>query len=189
LILGATLAAVVISVTSYYGHFSDSYASLLRARRSAVAAPSSSGVQTETEAPPTAPRQLKSLAGWPRIENAARLAVVSIGWPLVALALVGGWRLIAEKRRDRVVWALVAWTAAGCAFWILGAVAPDSGGNQRYADEFIGRAVHVASPAAVVSAAYGVAWAWQSGLGMRAAACAAALVTLVQAARHWASWF
>ncbi len=86
-----------------------------------------------------------------------RLAGRSSCWPLPERwhAWRAGWR-------DRLSLAVGAWALAFVAFMMLGIAAPVDAANQRYAVEFVGRAVYATYPAAVLLAARGGAWAWRT---------------------------
>ena len=123
-----------------------------------------------------------------RIGNALGLVGDALGWPILALGLIGLWRVVAHRESDRVVWAVMAWGVAGALFVAAGIVLPGGVGHQRQAIEFIARAAYAASPAILVLAGRGAVWSWQAAPPLRAAVVVLGVLTLLPAIRQWISW-
>jgi hypothetical protein len=85
-LLIATLASSAIAVAGYYGHFMDVYKDALRVRTGAAAA----------AAPVPAPSEIRgqTAASLPmRVADAVQRSGTWVGWPLLILGSVGGWRI------------------------------------------------------------------------------------------------
>jgi hypothetical protein len=183
----ALAIAVAASVLLYYGRseFFDAYKSVRGAQ-----VESAGRVQTDAAADTRLAEGAIPVMSLPaRVASAAGLTGDALGWPIVALALLGLWRVLAERSGDRLVWAIAAWAAASGAFFVFGIVAPGGVGHQRQAMEFIARAVFAGSPAAIVLAGYGGVWAWRAGGPLRVAAAGSLALTTYIAGRIWISWW
>jgi hypothetical protein len=164
-VLIAAVVALLLAVALYYAHFGSVYrphiekalAPITGAPR-AEAAPMPSGVSPERKAPPL---QLGVKGAWDQTRG-------SLGWPIILLALAGGWRLLARRQADRLVLGLCAWMIACALFLGWSAVRTVEPLYVQDAWEFIGRVELATSPAAAVLAACGALWAWRSGLALRA---------------------
>jgi hypothetical protein len=189
----AAVLAVAASVAIYYGRpqFWDAYKSAGTAR--ADAAPAASSDQS-SEAIGAGPGQRLAEGAIPtanlssRVTGALGLVTDALGWPIISLAVVGLWRVRADRLTGRVMWAIGGWSLACGAFLIFGVLAPGGVGHQRQAMEFIARATYAGSPAAIALAAVGVAWAWERSAGLRIAACAVVGAAVVSAALQWLAW-
>lgn len=190
----ATLAAVLCSVVLYWSHFTDVYAKQLARVGSGVA-------DTAKESPPTSVADVRNrepdtgtglgrtyipLSG--RVAGAISQTVANIGWPILTLACVGLWRVWKERRRDPLVFALIAWGGVALAFVLFSVLSATDIRYQQDAWEFIGRVEHATYPAAVVLAAYGAAWAWRAGNVFRAASALLLLCAVSLGARQWWGW-
>ena len=111
-----------------------------------------------------------------------------IGWPILLPAVVGLWRSIADRSRDRATLAVMAWAVA-CAAFLGVAVMRVDAPFQRYAAEFFGRVLLATFPAAVVLAARGTAWMWHHGATGRIASALLLLCAVVLGTPHWIVWF
>lgn len=186
-ILAALVMAAALSVGLYYGRseFYDAYRSIRSTQaEKPVPAP---GAGPETGAR-LAEGAVPTMTLPARIGSAAGLVGDALGWPIVALALVGLWRVTADREGDRLVWAIAAWALAGGVFVVAGIVLPGGVGHQRQAIEFIARAAYAASPAVLILAGRGAIWSWQTGLPLRLAAVVLGGLALVPAVRTWINW-
>ena len=183
-VLMATMLALVFSVASYYGHFSEVFATFDRVRARTVAA-----VPT-ADAPATADiaaaRESKPFGA--RVAGAMSLGARAVGWPIVVLALAGAWRLQREGARDRLGLVLAASFGAYLAFVAIAVATPVEPRFQRYTDEFIDRVNYLTAPVAVILSARAVSWAWSAGWPQRTAAVLLMLAAGISAARAWLAW-
>jgi hypothetical protein len=182
-IAGVTIAAAIVAVVLYYGHFVDVYKDALRVRANTTA----SAVQTG-DAARVASERSSILPLTSRITNAIGFALAMIGWPIVLLALIGVWRSAVDGLRDRASLAVLAWAIA-CAVFLGVAVMRVDAPFQRYAGEFFGRVLLATFPAAVVLAARGTAWAWNYGLPTRLASAVVVVCAAVIGLQSWMAWF
>lgn len=171
----ATIAAVIIAVLLYYRHFGEAYKTLAQIRAGAAAAPVAA-------AAPASPSLLN------RVGSAASIAAWAMGWPILVLAAVGGWRLWADGARDRLTRTI--WAAAACfsALFVAGVLSPVDPAYRRYLVEFVARAALAALPAVAVLSARGGSWLWRSQLIGRAALALLAGAAFWLAAREWLGW-
>ncbi len=173
-ILLATIVAAVLAVVLYYGHFPEVYASINGAR-----------------APIQNPEGGVAAQAIPfnvRVLDALRYGWRDVGWPILVLAAIGLWRLLADRARDRLTLTLAAWGVAYVVFVAVGTLSPVNTRYERYAAEFISRVDFAIYPAAVVLAARGALWLWRRGLAGRAAAATLCLGAGVIAFRIWVRW-
>jgi hypothetical protein len=168
-ILTATVAAAVLAVVLYYGHFGDVYATARNA-----GAP----IDTAMAAPSFVSRAL----------DAARYGVQDVGWPIVVLAGVGLWRIAADRSLDRLTLTLAGWAGAYVVFAALGTLSPVNARYERYAAEFISRVDFATYPAVVVLAARGGLWIWRRGPAGRVVVLALWFSAAVIGYQHWARW-
>ena len=180
-VLVAAGLALVLAVGLYYGHFGSVYRPHIEnawaavtgtARVDAPPSAAASGPPREELARKTSPLQLG-------VRGALDQTRGSLGWPILVLALAGTWRLVAGRRADRLVLGLGAWVLA-CAIFLGWSVVRTV--DPRYVQdawEFIGRVELATSPAAAILAAFGVTWAWRSGVALRA------MSALLVAAAAW----
>jgi hypothetical protein len=188
-IVAALVMAAALSVALYYGRaeFYDAYRSIRSTQaEQPVAVPDVSG--SDTGGARLAEGALPTMTLTARIGNAAGLVGDALGWPILALALLGLWRVIADREGDRLVWAVAAWALAGSVFVVAGIVLPGGVGHQRQAIEFIARAAYAASPGVLVLAGRGAIWSWQAGLPLRGAVVILGGLALLPAVRTWISW-
>ncbi len=184
IVLG-TVAAGVLSVVLYYGHFGDVYMRVLQSRLTPPATASEPApVIVSGSGEPEVPA-----AGWVstvglRVGDAAALTVGTIGWPILILALVGLWRSRVDGL-DRLLLVCGGWGLTWAVFTALGIAAPVDTQNQRFAGEFVGRVVYTTSPAAALLGARGGAWAWRRGPILRGAAAVVVLAAGAIGARAW----
>jgi hypothetical protein len=182
----AAIAAAVLSIGLYWGHFPDTYRTLARVRSDARAASiTTPGRDAGAPVTPSAADRT-SLSG--RFAYAMTLAPRDFGWPMLVAALIGVWRLLADRRRDRLSIAIAAWAAVHLVFFTFGVVVPVNVRYERYAAEFIGRVELATYPGLVLLAAVGLAWMWRTGRAGRIAALAlvAALAHIVSG--FWLHW-
>jgi hypothetical protein len=173
-ILLATVLAAVLAMVLYYGHFPEVYASINGAR-APIENPVGGGA---AQAIPFSVRVLDALRyGWR-----------DVGWPMLVLAAIGLWRLLADRARDRLTLTLAAWGVAYIVFVAVGTLSPVNTRYERYAAEFISRVDFAIYPAAVVLAARGALWLWRRGLAGRAAAASLCLGAGVLAFQIWVRW-
>ena len=157
-VLMAAVLALLLAVVLYYAHFGSVYrphiekalAPITGAPR-AVAAPVPPSASPERKATPL---QLGVKGAWDQTRG-------SLGWPIILLALAGGWQLLARRRADRLVLGLGAWMIACALFLGWSAVRTVEPLYVQDAWEFIGRVELATSPAAAVLAACGALWAWR----------------------------
>jgi hypothetical protein len=114
--------------------------------------------------------------------------VASIGWPILLLAALGAWRVVAGRLRDRLVCLLAAWGLVCLVFVGVSVIAPAGVKYQQDAWEFIGRIEHATYPAAVILAARGAIWAWRAGTAWRAASFVLMLAAVVTGVHAWTAW-
>jgi hypothetical protein len=136
-VLVASVAACVLAVALYYGHFGETY-------RSEFARITS---ETAHNAPD---------AGGRTIADRARVvpwhAGLYIGLPTLLLASVGAGSLFRQRARDRLTLALLGWGTACLGFLALGILTPV---DMRY---------YLASiPALALTGAAGASWLWDRG--------------------------
>ena len=182
--VAGTVIAAVIAVAAYYGHFGDVYRDALRVRAQTAATPT-----PPADAPP-AEGQLKYRTFTPlhvRIADALVLSARSVGWALVVLAAAGAWRVWLQVPRDRLLCAVLAWLVTYLVFFAVGVMRVDTQ-YQRYSYEFVGRAAFATYPAVVILAAYGAAWAWRAGGGLRVASAALLFAAVVLGVQNWLQW-
>jgi hypothetical protein len=175
----ATAVAIAIAVALYYRHFGDAYRTLAHIRAEAVAsAPPTSAVGASAASP--------SLSS--RVGDAATITARAIGWPLLILAALGGWRLFADSARDRLTRTIVASAACFVVLFVVGITSPVDPSYRRYLVEFVARAALAALPAIAIVAARGGSWLWRSHLAGRAALALLGCATFWLAAREWLGW-
>ncbi len=190
----ATTIGLVLSVVLYWGHFGDLYKARL-----AHLGDASPSTLAETRSPatvkaaavdggsgePVLGREPVSLGR--RVSDAASQTVRNFGWPILVLAVAGLWPLV-RGGRDRLVFALAAWSVVWLAFVGFSVLTPADKGYQRDAWEFIGRIEHITSPAAVILAAIGATWAWRAGRVARVAATVLMIAAVAAGVRAWVGW-
>jgi hypothetical protein len=133
----ATVAASVISIVAYYGHFMDTY----RTQFARI------GHETATGAPVVGHRTIAD-----RFDAVPYFLNICFGIPALTLAAMGGVHLWRRASIDRLTLAIVGWLLGCAAFLILGILTPV---DMRY--------YLAAIPAVAVLASAGAAAAWRSG--------------------------
>jgi hypothetical protein len=194
-VLVATIVAAVVSVALYWGHFGEVYSAQVARMRASPsgsvgdARPREPATQAET-APgagePMLGRDTIPLRG--RAVSALGQTLANIGWPILVLAAVGAWRVIAERRRDPLVRAVLAWGTVCVAFVAFSVLSASDRRYQQDAWEFIGRVEHATYAAAVVLAGYGAAWGWRRSATTSATTTVAVAAAAILAARAWLGW-
>lgn len=190
-IAAVTVAAALFAVLAYYGRFAEVYKSLDRVAGRSVAAVATA---------PAAPEAVKGAASPPprggptpavpvRAATAIAEGVRAIGWPIVLLAVLGAWRVVAGRWRDRLSLALLAWVATCAVFLLFAVVAPVEDQFYRYMIEFIGRVYLATWPAFVILAGLGVSWAWRARGVSRVAAALLVAWACGIGAQQWLGWF
>jgi hypothetical protein len=174
-VLAATTMAAVLAGVLYYGHFGDAYRTLARVRSEAAVA---GATPADAAVPTPAPV---------RVARALTITARDMGWPILALAAIGAFRL-RTARRDPLTLMLGAMTIAYVIFTAFGAIVPVSAGFERQAAEFLSRVNLATYPGAVIAAAYGAAWMLRDGLAARLAAIALIGLGVAAASREWYSW-
>ena len=143
-VLGASLAAFVVAVALYYGHFGETY----RAEFARISS------ETAQNAPDAGGRTM-----FDRLASVPRSLSLYIGVPMLMLAAIGSWSLFHRGARDRLTLALLGWAIACLAFLALGILTPV---DMRY---------YLASiPALALTGAAGASWLWAHGGAARYAA-------------------
>ncbi len=178
-----TVVSAVLAVILYYGHFGEVYKTALRVRANAAAVESRARSEA-TAVPPATPSPSLGV----RITTAVRSAIGVTGWPIVLLGIIGVWRSVVDRSRDRATCAVVAW-AAVCLIFLGVAVMRVDAPFQRYAAEFFGRVLLATCPAAAILAARGAAWAWNYRPPTRLASALLVGWAAVLGIQNWAVWF
>ena len=178
-----TIVSAILAVILYYGHFGEVYKTALRVRANAPVAES----QTQSDATAVPPATQSPSLGV-RITTAVRSAIGFTGWPIVLLGIVGVWRSVVDRSRDRATLAVVAWAVA-CLVFLGVAVMRVDAPFQRYAAEFFGRVLLATSPAIVILAARGASWGWRQGTTARIASGMLVMGCVALAGRAWIVWF
>ncbi len=185
-ILLAAVLATVFSVVSYYGRFGDAYSTLQRVRSSAAVTQSVTPDAKDERSPRPAPAPGLPLPE--RVWRAAGLLAQDAGWPVLLLAMAGGWRMWIVRDRERLrLWVYGA-ALTYLVFVLFSVAAPVEPRFQRYTDEFISRLDFATLPAIVVMAAWGAAWAWGRGIGPRLAAVALLGAAATIGVQRWLHW-
>ncbi len=180
-IVVATVLAACFAVGSYYAHFPEVYAALGRVT---AAAPPTTEPGPSTAAPDAA---RPSLTMGARAVRAADLGAAGIGWPLIALAIVGAW-VAWRAPRDRLSLALGGMGVSFAVFLMFRVIAPVDARYQRYADEFIERLYYATLPAIAILAGLAAARGWRGGVAWRLASTAGLAAAAVLGIRQWLSW-
>jgi hypothetical protein len=172
-VFAAAMLAAVLAVGMYWGHFADTYRTLARVR---------------AEAPVATVVSAHAASFATRLGGALRLGYVDVGWPLLVFGLVGAWRVVAERRRDRLTLAIAAWTVAYLVFLAVAVLAPVNEGYERYAAEFVGRVDLAVYPGLVALAALGATWLWRAGVSGRLVTAAVGTGAAVVGFQFWIRW-
>lgn len=136
-VLVAAVAALVLSVGLYYGHFGDTY-------RTEIAR---LGAETAAAAPDAGGRGIGA-----RLGSVPRYLNEYLGLPGLALASIGAWRLWRQGARDRLTLSAAAWGTSCALFLALGILTPL---DMRY---------YLASiPVVAVAGAAGASTLWAGG--------------------------
>ena len=182
-ITAVTVAAALVAVVLYYGHFGEVYRTALRVRATTAAAQPAA----ETGAHPSATGSRLTLPLYRRVANALTFTLSAIGWPILILAAAGACRLRIESADDRAAFLVAAWAIACLAFLAVAVMRVDAP-FQRYAAEFFGRVIFATYPAAVLLAARAAGSGWRAGLLPRTASVCLVLWAVGEGAEHWAGW-
>jgi hypothetical protein len=191
-VVGVVIAAVA-SVALYYGRpeFFDAYRSVRGAK---VETADTSDALTPAQGSKVAPGErlaegaIATTSVVDRIGSAGGLVGDALGWPILALGVLGIWRAWIERATGRLTWAIAAWATACGAFLVFGILAPGGVGHQRQAMEFIARAAYAGSPAVIVLAARGIVWAWEASAMTRIAGAGLAGLAALSAGQQWLAW-
>lgn len=187
-VLFATIAAGVLSVVTYYGHFGPVYAKALRLRTQVSSAATVEAAPADPSVPAGAAGRYRTYTPLPvRLRDAGVLTVTSVGWPILVLAGIGAWRLRVRGARDRLALAVLAWMGTYLIFLALSVMRVETQ-YQRYSYEFVGRLTYATYPAAVVLAGLGASWAWRAGRAWRIAAAALLSAAVIVGVQSWLMW-
>lgn len=186
----SVVVAVAVSVALYYGRseFFEAYRSIAGTSAEAGATAKAGVTAEEAQATRLGEGAIPVMSLNARIQNAIGLGGDAVGWPILALAVLGLWRVVVESSRDRLTWAVAAWAVVGGAFFVFGIVAPGGVGHQRQAMEFIARAVYAGAPAVLILSGRGGVWAWRAGSPFRFVVIFMITLSAFGAARMWFNW-
>jgi hypothetical protein len=191
-VLSVALAGVIVvsgllAVGLYYRHFGEVYDRAIER----VFNPSAGGREVPNAPAPAAENApavlVRQLTWTERATDTLQQTTTQIGWPVLALAVIGATTVFARPR-DRVSLFVVAWGLA----WLLslfgGTMTRVDTEYQRYAAEFIGRVNLAYYPVAALLAGLGSVRLWRAGIVGRGVA-----VLLVTAAAWigtgaWFAW-
>jgi hypothetical protein len=182
-IAAVTVLAAIVSVVSYYGHFTDSYRTLARARARADAVADGRAISQGA-----GDRRLPSTTVSTRVVRAGVLAKESFGPPALILAAVGAWRTWRRGVRDRLGLLVVASALASAVFVGFSVLAPVDPAFQRYNEEFISRIDYATVPVIAVLAGAGATGLWRAGLVGRVAAATLVLAAAAGGVNAWERW-
>jgi hypothetical protein len=187
----ATVTAAILAVLLYWGHFGAVYQAQWQRLRAPVESSqqvSQSAVDRDAAATsaPALGRNVIPLSG--RVTSALAQTAANIGWPIILLAVIGAWRVMAGRLRDRLVCLIAAWAAVCLVFVGVSVVAPAGMKYQQDAWEFIGRVEHATYPASVILAARGAIWAWRAGTAWRVASIICMRAAVVTGVDPWSGW-
>jgi hypothetical protein len=188
-LLIATVAAVVMAIGTYYGHFGDVYLKALRVRGGG--APIAAQAQAPPDETPPAGFAAEGSAHRTglgvRTASSLHLVTESLGWPILLMAGAGVWRVSRQRSRDPLVLALCAWGVAFVVFLGVGLM-PVEPQFERYSLEFVSRVAYAACPAAAILAGSGAAWGWRSGWALRAVSVVLLALGMAAGLREWIGW-
>ena len=160
-VLLAAASATIIAVVLYYAWFPSVYVAEL----GRVASASVPGA-------PAAPAPVTSFAG--RLARAVWFADIYFGWPAMAVAAIGAWRLSRSSTSPRLTLLLLGWAGICVFFLLLGMLTPV---DMRY--QF------AAFPALAIAAAFACSWAWRSGGAARFAISALLVAGVWDGVAQW----
>ncbi len=169
----AAVSAAGLAVALYYARFGEAFRSAARV--------SATGAENTGQTLPATPFAEK-------LSDATRMSIESIGWPIFVLAIAGAALLWRHRTRDRLTLAVMALVATWAAFMFVVVLAPIEQSFQRYAAEFISRAVLATYPAMVICAALGVVSAWRAGVVWRSAGAILLLAAAIVGGQAWLQW-
>jgi hypothetical protein len=181
-----TTLAGLLATGLYYRHFTEVYEEAFTRMRSPAAA-SVAPPPVERQDGPTPAILVRPLVWHERVANSGGQTLTDIGWPLLALALVGGITRVGGLR-GRVSLLLMAWAAAWVLFLVGGTLTRVEVQFQRYAVEFVARVNLAAYPVLAAAAALGVTWLWRRGRGTGLIACGLVAVVVFFGAKAWLGW-
>lgn len=179
------VAGLALAVGLYYIHFTDAYLQVLNSLGTpapALSAAASPVAAATSDVGVTSAGFVQITAT--RVADAAALTVQAVGWPILALALVGVWRAWVDGL-DRVLLVAVGLAIAYAVFVAVAVLTPVDPENQRFAGQFVGRVVYATCPAAVLVASRGFTWSWRHGGVARVAAAAVGVAAFSVGARAW----
>ena len=166
--------AIAIAIALYYRHFGEAFESALRVRATAAGA-------TPATAGPGVPLTT-------RVFDAANSSVITIGWPLLLLAVPGAIAWFRRGWRDRLGLAIAALAITFLVVTTTVTVIPVERAFYRYGLEFLTRVSLATYPAVVIWAALGAVAAWRIGGLTRVAGIGFVVAALLTAANRWLSW-
>jgi hypothetical protein len=189
-IVFAVAIALAAATGLYYGRpeFFEAYRSIVAARAEQGAITGAAPTEADVLATRLEEGAIPVMSPVARVWNAIDLTGDSLSWPIVALALIGVWRVAVRGPGDRLTWTLAAWGTVGALFCVLGIILPGGFGHQRQAMEFIVRSIYAVAPAIVVLAAVGAVWAWRAMSVTRFAAVALVALAVSAGGRLWVNW-
>jgi hypothetical protein len=154
----ATASATVIAVVLYYAWFPSVYVSELARVASASVAP--------VAAPAGATRG--------GLTRAIGFLDIYFGWPAIAVAAIGGWRLSRDRPSPRLGLLLLGWAGICLVFLVVGILTPI---EMRY---------HFAAfPALAIAAGFACSWAWRSGVAVRLTSAALVFAGVWDGVAQW----
>lgn len=172
MLASALTVAVGIAVALYYRHFGEAFESALRVRATAA---------TAGAATPAVPLAI-------RLFDAANSSIITIGWPLLLLAVPGVVAWFRRGWRDRLGLSIAALAITFLAVTTAVTVMPVERAFYRYALEFLTRVALATYPAVVIWAALGGVAAWRIGGLTRLAGLGLVLAAIVTAGHKWIDW-
>lgn len=158
-VTAATLAAAAAAVLLYYVHFMDTY----RVEFARI------GHETATAAAAPGNRSIVD-----RARGVPWGLAINLGWPCLALAVLGGWFLVRRRSSDRLALSIGGWLSACGVFLIIGVLTPV---DMRY--------YLAAVPALAIAAAAGAATAWENGVAWRIASLVLLGWTVAIGVNNW----
>lgn len=175
--------ALVGSIALFYGHFGESYREMAaRLGGQSASVTSTAAVVAEVPEQKREAHQTTWAPGWIPLHN--RIAAVPgyigkyLGWGLVVLAVIGGWRQARRGARDPLSLMLWAWTGTCAVFFVLGVLTPI---DLRYYLALF--------PALTVLAARAVTDGWQAGPSARLWIGLVFAWVVWTGASYWLAWF
>lgn len=155
----ASVAAAALAVLVYYSHFLQTYQSEFArlSRETTTAAPDAGG---------------RSIAA--RLASVPYSLRIDFGLPLIALTIIGAWRITARGAADRLTLTVAGWLLASALFLVVGVLTPV---DMRY--------YLAAIPAIAIVASVGASRGWDAGLEWRAATGVLLAAIAIAGIRNW----